>query len=233
MGFMRMAIKENRVRILPQGLAGSVPCSALVLALVTPPTLAMDVGVVGLFPGKAVIAVNGGAPRTISVGARTPEGIRLIAVDGDAAIVEVDGRRQRLGIGERAFAAPQDDNRPATVTLMADGKGHFVTPGAVNGSSVSFMVDTGATLVSLGRGDATRAGVDYRQGEPGMAMTANGMTRIWRVRLDTVKVGEIVLREVDASVHEHDLPVVLLGMSFLNRMEMKRDGETMTLRRRF
>ena len=54
-----------------------------------------------------------------------------------------------------------------------------------------------------------------------------------RVKLDTVRVGEIVLNNVDAMVHQNDLPIALLGMSFLNRMEMQRNGETMTLKKRY
>jgi aspartyl protease family protein len=172
-------------------------------------------------------------PRTVSVGSRTPEGVRLVAVEDAVATLEFDGRRHRLGVGEQAVSVASSDRGTSSLTLMADGKGHFVTPGAINGSSVRFVVDTGATLVSLGASDAVRAGLDYRKGEPGTAMTANGVTRIWLVKLNTVKVGDITLHDVDAAVHGHDMPIALLGMSFLGRMEMKRDGDTMTLRRRF
>lgn len=205
---------------------------AVVLALGVPPAGATDVSVAGVFPGKAVLVVDGGAPRTISVG-ETAAGVRLLAVDGGVATLEFDGRRHRLAVGEQAVAAASGDVRASAVTLTADGRGHFVTAGSVNGSSVRFVVDTGATLVSLGAGDAVRAGLDYRKGEPGMAMTANGATQIWRVKLATVKIGDITLHDVDGAVHGHDMPVALLGMSFLGRMEMKRDGDTMTLRRRF
>jgi aspartyl protease family protein len=218
-----------------RGRARSVPHSiaaALFVALAASAAHATDVSVVGLFPGKAVVVVNGGAPRTIGVGAKTVEGVKLVAVEDGAAVLEFDGRRQRVAIGEQAVSSVSSDARPSEVTLTADGKGHFVTAGSVNGSSVRFVVDTGATLVSLSASDAVRAGIDYHKGEPAMAMTANGLTRIWRVRLDQVKVGEITLHDVDAAVHAQDMPA-LLGMSFLNRMEMKRDGDTMTLRRRY
>lgn len=203
------------------------------LALASAVAAATDVSVAGVFPGKAVLVVNGGAPRTITVGTRTAEGVRLIAVDGASATLEFDGGRHRLGVGEQAVSAASGEAKPSAVTLTADGKGHFVTHGSVNGSSVRFVVDTGATLVSLGSADAVRAGLDYRKGEQGMAMTANGVTQVWRVKLNTVKVGDITLHDVDGAVHSHDLPIALLGMSFLGRMEMKRDGDTMTLRRRF
>jgi aspartyl protease family protein len=224
MGFMRFL----NARSVPNSIA-----IALWAGWCVPAALAgTDVAVVGLFPGKAVLVINGGAPRTVSVGARAYDGVRLISVDGEAATLEFDGGRQRIAIGERSVAAA-GDAVAAPVTLNADGRGHFLTEGSINGAPVRFMVDTGATLVSMGAADAVRAGILYRKGEPGMAMTANGPAQVWKVKLDSVKVGSITLRDVDGAVHSTDLPLVLLGMSFLNRMEMKRDGDRMVLRRRF
>lgn len=85
----------------------------------------------------------------------------------------------------------------------------------------------------MGAGDARRARIDLNKGTPGMTMTANGMAKVWRVRLANVKVGNITLHDVDATVHQHDMPIVLLGMSFLNRMEMRRDGTALTLTQRY
>lgn len=207
-------------------LAGALACACSA-------TWATNVSVVGLFPGKAVVVVNGGPPRTLSVGGSTAGGVKLISVDGAGATLEFDGRRQHLAIGEQAMSTARDDNASAVVTLKADGQGHFFTNGIVNGSSLRFVVDTGATLVSLSAADAVRAGIQYRKGVPGMVLTANGPTQVWRIKLDTLQIGDISVHEVDAAVHAVDLPIALLGMSFLNRMEMNRDGETMTLRRRF
>lgn len=192
---------------------------------------AAEVGVVGLFPGKAVLVIDGGGPRTLAVGAKTPEGVRLLAVDENDAVVEVAGKRHRIGIGQQVYSSAAAAS--GVVTLNADGKGHFTTIGTVNGASVRFIVDTGATFVSLGASDARRASIDYTKGEPGTVMTANGTARAWRVKLNSVRVGDVVLSDVDGAVQENDLPVVLLGMSFLNRMELQRSGETMTLRKRY
>ena len=63
--------------------------------------------------------------------------------------------------------------------------------------------------------------------------TANGVVPAYRVKLDEVRLGDISLNNVDGVVTIGSQPIVLLGMSFLNRMEMKRDGETMTLKKRF
>ena len=115
----------------------------------------------------------------------------------------------------------------------ADGGGHFLTTGNINGTSVKFLVDTGASNVSLGASDARRIGIDISKGQQGFVNTANGQASVTLVKLDTVRVGEIVLNNVDALVHQQDMPFALLGMSFLNRMEMQRNGETMTLKKRY
>lgn len=200
-------------------------------AFVALPAWATDVGLVGLFPGKAVLVIDGGAPRTVAVGS-TFGGVKLIAVDQGSAMVEIGGRRQRLVIGQHAHAGA-DGGGARTTSLTADSQGHFFTTGTVNGATVRFMVDTGATSVALGASDARRANVNLANARSIMVQTANGIAQAWLVTLNSVRVGEITLNEVEGTVHQQDLPVALLGMSFLNRMEMKRDGHTMTLRKRY
>jgi aspartyl protease family protein len=78
-----------------------------------------------------------------------------------------------------------------------------------------------------------RLGIDYRKGQRGYSNTAGGVVPIYRIRLDTVRLGSIELTGVEASVLEGGLNIALLGMSFLNRVEMKRDGHLMILTRRF
>jgi aspartyl protease family protein len=195
------------------------------------PAWAADVGLVGLFPGKAVLVIDGGTPRTVRVGASI-DGVRLVAVDQDGATVELAGRRQRLAIGQHVVhTGGAGDSQ--TTSLTADGRGHFMTTGTVNGATIRFMVDTGATSVTLGASDARRANVSLANARPVMVQTANGIAQAWLVTLGNVRIGDVTLNEVEGLVHEHDLPVALLGMSFLNRMEMKREGQTMILRKRY
>jgi aspartyl protease family protein len=205
-----------------------VMCGLLTTSMVQ----ATEVSLVGLFSGKALVVIDGGRPRTVVLGIATGEGVKLLAVEDGAAQFEIDGRRQRLVVGQHAVSTG-GESRAAVVTLTADPSGHFVTVGTINGVPVHLLVDTGATFVSMGMADAVKANVDFQNGEPGMATTANGLAKVWRVKLNSVRVGDVLLNEVDAVVHEGNLPVVLLGMSFLNRMEMKRDGPTMTLKKRF
>jgi len=129
-------------------------------------------------------------------------------------------------------SAPAASDRQS-VTLAADPRGHFFMDGAVNGNPMRFLVDTGATVVALPAADARRLGLDYRKGQPGFTNTAGGVVQAYRIKLDRVRLGDIELNAVDAVVIERGLDIALLGMSFLNRVEMKREGQTMTLIRRF
>lgn len=192
---------------------------------------AIDVGVVGLFPNKAVLVIDGRSPKTYSVGNTISDGIKLISVNDSAATIDVNGKRQTIMIGEHFNrSAPSG---PASVTLKADARGHFMVQGQINGGTVQMLLDTGATMIALPASDAARLGIDYKKGAIGYLNTANGTVPAYRVKLNTVKVGDIELNQVDAVVQEHGLPVILLGMSFLNRTAMQRDGEQMILTKRF
>jgi aspartyl protease family protein len=204
--------------------------AALVMAL---PAAATEVNVIGLFPGKAVVVIDRGTPRTISAGQRTPEGVLLIAADSRSATLEIDGKRQVLELGQHAESAALT-GALQSVTLAADGSGHFTAEGQVNGSRMRFLVDTGATLVTLPATEAARVGIDYRRGQQTVSQTANGQMIVYRVRLDTVTLGGMTIRDVDAVVPDGPgLDIALLGMSFLNRMEMRREGANLTLTKRY
>lgn len=128
---------------------------------------------------------------------------------------------------------PGGNGNPTTM-LTADARGHFITMGNVNGASVRMMVDTGATAVSMSAEEAWRIGLSYLNGERVRLSTANGIVTGYRVMLDTVEVGNITLNQVEGVVQESSIgvsgmPFVLLGMSFLNRVEMKREGTALTL----
>jgi aspartyl protease family protein len=193
---------------------------------------AIDVSVVGLFPGKAVLVVDGAAPKSYSVGASIGDGARLLAATQTNATVEINGKRYVIALGEHFNRGPSPGGQ-ATAVLQADGRGHFVTNGQINGGTMRMVVDTGATLVALPAADAIRLGIDYKKGQPAFSSTANGVAPIYLVKLDRVKVGDIELTQVEGSVHEGGLPIGLLGMSFLNRTEMRREGQHMTLIKRF
>jgi len=192
---------------------------------------AASVSVVGLFKDKAIVSIDGGKPRTLSVG-QTVQGVKLIAADSGSASFDVAGKRRTLGMGQSFAGGASPAERP-TVSLTADMRGHFSAAGSLNGYPMSFLVDTGATAIAISAAEARRIGLDYKAGQAVGVGTAAGVVPAWRVKFNTVKVGSITLNNVDGMVVESGLNVPLLGMSFLNRMEMKRDGQTMTLIQRY
>ncbi|QAU35294.1 TIGR02281 family clan AA aspartic protease [Janthinobacterium sp. 17J80-10] len=195
------------------------------------PASAADIDLIGVFPGKAVLVVNGGNPKTYSVGSSIVENIKLAGVGSGTATLEQNGKRQTLQLGEHFNrAAPSGQ---ASITLHPDSRGHYITQGQINGGAVRMLVDTGASMIALPAEDATRLGIDYRKGQIAYSSTANGVKPVYRVKLDTVRIGDIQLNQIDATVHESGLPIILLGMSFLNRTDIRREGETLTLLKRY
>ncbi len=188
-----------------------------------------------LFNGKAVLVVDGGKPRTLSIGQATPEGVKLVAATSEAAVIEFNGQRQTLTIGHATrIGGSSSSGGSGQVRLTTDARGHFFTTGTINGMSVRFLVDTGATSIALSTDEARRLGINYLAGVRAQGSTAGGPVPIYRVKLDNVRVGDITLNNVDAAVLEGaGLKVALLGMSFLNRTAMQRDGDTLTLIRRY
>ena len=193
---------------------------------------AADVALIGVIGDKAaVLAIDGGEPKTVKVGQKW-SGITVISVERRQATVEIDGARRTLNLG-RHYRGSTVATRRERITLAADGRGMFFAEGAVNGVPMRFVIDTGATYVSLSGHDATRLGLDFRSGRPMRMQTANGTVIKYLVKFDRVKLGDIELTGVDGVVGDQEMPYALLGMSFLNRFEMQRDGTSMTLLRRF
>jgi aspartyl protease family protein len=209
--------------------------------LVSTGATALDVNVVGLFPNKAVVQIEGGALQTLSVGQKTRDNIILLSVDRDGATFDVQGRRVALALGP---ARRQTSPAAAAQTSLAaaanyavvptNDRGDLVADGEVNGMPVRFAVDTGATFITLPAREASRLGLDYHNGQKLVMETANGNVFAYRLKLDTVRVGGVAVHNVDAVVTEgNSLPIALLGMSFLNRTDMKREGTILTLTKRY
>ncbi|MGB9193757.1 MAG: TIGR02281 family clan AA aspartic protease [Azonexus sp.] len=204
---------------------------ALALCLISGSAGAQDVGLAGIMGSKAMLMINGAEPQSVAVG-QSLDGVKVVSVQGDQVVVEIGGKKRPLRVGQHAIGAAAADGT-GKVVMTADNQGHFFTTGTVNGVSVRFLVDTGATMISLGASDARRIGLDFNRGQKGMTQTANGQSAVSKIQLDTVRIGDVTLHNVDALIHQTEMPMALLGMSFLNRMEMQRDGSTMTLKKRF
>ena len=202
--------------------------------LAAPVLAATQLNVVGLFSGKAVVAINGSAPQTIAAG-QTKNGVKLLSASSESATFLVEGKQQTLKMGQAASIAGA--NAPANnspVSLYADQAGHYFGNLNVNGVSLKYVVDTGATTVALNSGDAKFAKIDYEKGEKVTMSTANGNVSAYLVHINTLKIGTIVLNDVVATVSEGDSPpFVLLGMTALNRMSMKNENAILTLSKKY
>src|SRR3569833_3352944 len=188
----------------------SVPCSLVCFVLISAcfgllccAAQASDIGVVGLFPGKAVLVVDGAAPKTYSAGSTVADGVKLIAVGTSSATIEIGGKRQNFPIGEHFSRSASIG--PAATSLRADGQGHFVTQGQINGGTVTMLVDTGASQKAQTTTEAKQHRNENQKGKRGYSQTANGVVAVYRVNLDSVKVGDITLNQVEARVHENRL----------------------------
>jgi aspartyl protease family protein len=209
-----------------------VASSALVLMFAAHPVEAVEkISLHALFKDKAILLIDG-ARRVLKAGDTSPEGVKLISTDTQAetAAVEVDGKRKELGLGVVMSAMVSSKS---SVVLYPDG-GHFFADGQINGVSVRFMVDTGASTVAMSTSTAKRIGLDVKKsGRQGYSNTAGGVVPVYSIKLDRVQVGEIMIYNVDGTVMDGMSPgFVLLGMSFLGQLDMKRDSLKMELMQR-
>ena len=205
---------------------------AVALLAVTglPAAYAQSVALAGLLGGKALLVVDGSAPRSVAPGG-SHMGVRVVSVGRDGVVLEVAGAQRAIQLGESPVSIG-GSAAGQRIVLKADARGHFINSGFINGRVMQYMVDTGATTVAIGRPDAQRMGLKFEQGQPVMMNTANGTAQGWRMRLESVRVGDVELRSVDAIVTAEAMPYVLLGNSFLREFHMNRSGDEMVLQRR-
>ncbi|MCA0441363.1 MAG: TIGR02281 family clan AA aspartic protease [Proteobacteria bacterium] len=207
-------------------------CLSTALAFCLPAQVqAQDVALAGILGGKALLVVNGSAPRGVAPG-ESHMGVQVVSVGREDAVVDSAGGRRSLRLGE-APVRVGGSGTGQRVVLKADARGHFVSSGQINGRIMQYMVDTGASTIAIGRPDAERMGLKFEeQGQSVRMNTANGVAQGWRLRLDSVRVGDVELRGVDAIVTPQPIPYVLLGNSFLREFEMSRNGDEMMLLKR-
>lgn len=182
---------------------------------------AVWVRLIAIGPTQAELQIND-TPRVMRPGQESPEGVRLISISGGYAEIQANGNMHRLRLGERV--AP-------SLALQADGRGHYFTELAINGRRTVAMVDTGASGIAMSRAEAERLGIAWRDARKVNTRTAAGGSGAYVVNLDSVQAGSIQLRDVEATVSVlADSPaIVLLGMSFLRRVEMVKDGNRLLL----
>jgi aspartyl protease family protein len=203
----------------------------LLLWLIGLPGWATEVRVIGLFTDKALLMIGG--EQKILANGDTYKGVTLESASGRGAVVLINGERQKLGLNQSIHGSFKKPARSVS-KIIPDSQGMYKIYGKINEQSVLFIVDTGATHVTLSGALATRLGVDFKKGQRGLASTAASTVPVWKLKLDSVSVGDIKVHNVDASVIEgSNLHAVLLGNSFLKHTELQRVGTVMELQKKY
>jgi aspartyl protease family protein len=194
---------------------------------------AQSVALSGVLGSKALVVIDGSPPKALGVG-DVHLGVKMLSVGSDQAVVEIKGQRSTVRVGEApvSVGARRDTTSSNKIVLPLGSGGHFMAQGSINGKPIQFMVDTGATSIAMGISDAKRIGIDYQKGQLIRMGTANGVAQGWRVKLSSVRIGDVEVFEVDAVVGP-EMPFALLGNSFLSRFSMNRTSDQMVLERRY
>lgn len=213
-----------------QRITWTVALLALALAA-GPVTAAPEISIVALFPGKAMVRIDG-RTRMLANGQTSPEGVKLVQADANQATLVIDAKTVVLGLDgaiQSTFSARPEGR---SLKLAPGENGHYFVDGLVNGNAVPFMVDTGASVVAINKHVARKIGLLYRtDGREGRIETASGLVRAYYLKFATVKIRSLELRDVDGVVVDGDFPTVaLLGQSFLNRFDMRREGVLLELK---
>ena len=189
----------------------------------------------GLFKDKVVATIDG-KQKILKKNELTSDGLKLIKSNSKEATIEIDGIIKVFTLDEKignTFKTTSDDKKPYSyrkrVSIKVDALGMYKTSGQINGKTVEFLVDTGATLVSMSSGLAEQLKIKYEKGKKVQMMTAKGPSIAYVVKLNKVKVGDIELYNIIGSVSDDMTGRTLLGMSFLGKLNMKREGKYMVL----
>ena len=186
----------------------------------------------GMLGGHAALLLIDGVPRTVEVGASV-KGVRLLSLEESRAVVEYGGRRQTLTLGAAPGRVVGNTALPRQIVLAMGSGGHYTTIGTINGQVTSFLVDTGATAISISQIEAEKLGLRYMYGKRIVTQTANGIAPAYQFQLASVRIGDVEVRDVEAIVIPGTMSHVLLGNSFLNRFQMRRENDVMTLELRY
>jgi aspartyl protease family protein len=214
-------------------LALSIPTLLLLLSLGTSVSLAADTGVrvIALFAGKALLQV-GGQQKIVNQG-ETFEGVLLESASGRGAVVVIDGNRQKLGLNQSIAGNFKKPDR-TRMKIFPDALGMYYVKGKINGVATRFLVDTGATFVTMSGDHASLLKIDYRQGTYSSAQTAAAVVPVWQIKLASVSIGGIELKNVEATVIAGEQPVdVLLGNSFLRHTRIQQAGSVLEIEKRY
>lgn len=192
-----------------------------------------EVSVIALFKDRAILKIDG-VRVVLNVGEKTEQGLRLIRANSELAVIEVNGVSETLTVGTEisaSFAPPPTRE----VQVFRDPNGMYFVTGSINGHISEFLIDTGASQMALNAVHAKRLGLNFRyEGDPTQVQTASGLVDAYLVKLKSVRVGDIEVKDVRAFVIDGVYPAtVLLGMSFLERVDIQRTGEVLLIRKKY
>ena len=205
------------------------------LLVISAPLQALkDIHVVALFKDRVMVMIDG-KRHLLRSGESSPEGVTLVSADSAGAVFEYRGETLERRLDGRTSAPAKKTATAEPVQIFRDNWGMFKTVGSINGMPVNFLVDTGASTVAMNAAQARRLGIDFRvEGDSTYVATASDVTQAFRVTLDRVKVGNIELHNITAVVIDGPMPQeTLLGMSFLGRLELRNEGDHLTLRKKY
>lgn len=192
-----------------------------------------EVSVIALFKDRAVLKIDG-VRVVLNVGEKTEQGLRLVRANSEQAVIEVNGVSETLTVGTEisaSFAPPPTRE----VQVFRNSNGMYLVTGSINGHISEFLIDTGASQMALNAAHAKRLGLNFRyEGDPTQVQTASGLVNAYLVKLKSVRVGDIEVKDVRAFVIDGAYPAtVLLGMSFLERVDLQRTGEVLLIRKKY
>jgi aspartyl protease family protein len=187
------------------------------------------IDVEGLFSNKAVLMIDGNR-HILAVGEVSPEGVKVVSADSRGAVLEVDGVKKQFHLGN-TVSTSFAERKKQQETIYVNSAGMYMTFGSINGRSVHFLVDTGASAIAMNAEQAKQLGIRYDKiGVPAGVSTASGFEKAYRVRLKSVSLGKITQTNVEALVIDGNHPgPILLGMTFLGQLNVDHTGTAMTL----
>lgn len=206
---------------------------ALLIVITSTASAVEKISVIGLFAEKAIVEIDG-KRRTLSKGKKSPEGVMLISTQQNEIVLEIEGKQSIHRIGANSSAQYKKPKKQK-VRILKNNHGMFTTTGSINGQLINFLVDTGATFVSLNQHQAKKLGIQFRyKGKKIPLSTANGITTGYKIKLKYVKVGSIKLFNIDAVVMSgKSTNKALLGMSFLGKLNMENRDDMLILKKKY
>ena len=190
-----------------------------------------DVGVLGLFKDAAYLKVNG-QERLVKVGTSFA-GVQLLEANSKQARIVFEGREQTVTMSQRISASYQEPER-RKVLIRTNEHRQYISTAQINGRTTKVLVDTGANVVALNSATAEGLGLDYRSNDPHLITTAAGEVQAYPIKLDSVVMGGIRVNHVQAMVLDGAHPgTVLLGMSYLQHVEMSEKGGILMLLQKY